>query len=337
MPKKKPAKKNYPAQATKAALARKTAPAAPPSPAVVQPAVLLSKRAWWIILSSLGLLTVWAYWPTFLWMEDQWRNEPDYSHGYIVIPLGILLLYLRRDTLPAAAISVGWAGIGLMLLAIVLRVVGRIAYMDFLDGWSIVPWLAGMAWLLAGRKVMWWALPAIVFLIMLTPMPFRAESLLSFKLQGVATTLSTGALQTLGFAAIPEGNTIWLGEQQLMVEEACSGLRIFMGMVAMGFFFAVLSNRTWLDRLVIVASCIPIAILVNVLRVTGTGLAYHTLSPRWAHFAHDFLGILMIGAGALMLFGVKRYWEELYRPLEIAMIQRRLATGGLPPHTSQTP
>ncbi len=317
-------KKLHAAQSTQAALARKSV--VPTQPAAPKATVHLPTKVWWFLISLFTVLTLWSYWPTFLWMEDQWRNEPDYSHGYIVIPLAMVLIYLRRDSFPVASITVGWAGLGLMVSAMALRIVGRFAYMDFLDGWSIVPWLAGVTWLLAGRKVMWWALPAIAFLVMLTPMPYRAESLLSFKLQGVATMLSAGLLQTLGFAAIPDGNTIWLGEQQLMVEEACSGLRIFMGMVAMGFFFAVLSNRTWLDRLIVVASCFPIAIIVNVLRVTGTGLAYHLFSPRWAHYAHDLLGILMIGAGAGLLFAVKRYWEELYRPLEIAMIQRRLAT-----------
>lgn len=284
----------------------------------------------WIVLAvMLGAITAWAYWPTFQWMEEQWRHEPDYSHGYIVFPLALVLLYMRMGSFPWSALSVGWGGAGLLVVAVAMRVLGRLAYMDFLDGWSLVPWVAGLVWLLAGRRVMWWALPGIVFLVMLTPMPYRAESLLSFKLQGISTLLSAATLQTLGLAAIPEGNTIWLGERQLMVEEACSGLRIFMGMVAMGFFFAVLSERSWLDRVIIVASCFPIAIFVNVLRVTGTGLAFHWLSPTWAHQAHDLLGVLMIGAGAMMLFCVKRFWEELYRPLEIAMIQRQLG-GSLP-------
>ncbi len=281
-------------------------------------------NAIWGILLALAGLTAWAYWPTLVWMEEQWRTEPDYSHGYIVAPLAALLLYFRRDSFPGKAVSVGWAGVILLLLAVALRIVGRLAYMDFLDGWTLVPWVGGLVWLMLGRQVLFWAWPAVVFLLLMTPLPYQAESLLSFRLQGVATTLSTMALQTMGFVAIPEGNTIWLGEQQLMVEEACSGLRILMGMVAMGFFFMILSDRCWLDRLIIVACCIPIAIAVNVLRVLGTGLAYYWLDPLWAHQVHDLLGVAMILAGAAMFFGVKQFWEHLYRPLEVTMLQRRL-------------
>ncbi len=275
-----------------------------------------SRRELFVALAILTALTLWAYWQTFVWMEDQWRNEPDYSHGYLILPLALVLLYRRRDLLPDSSVSLGWGGISLLILVVFLRVAGRLAYMDFLDGWTIVPWVAGLVWLFCGRQVLWWSLPAIVFLLLLTPMPYRFESLLSFKLQGLSTVLSSVTLRTMGFPAIAEGNTIWLGEQHLMVEEACSGLRIFMGMVAMGFFLAALTRRSWLDRLVIMACSVPIAIVANALRVTGTGMAYYWLDAEGAHQAHDRLGFLMIFVGAGMLFAASSYWERLYHPID---------------------
>ena len=82
----------------------------------------------------------------------------------------------------------------------------------------------------------------------------------------------------------------------------------------MGFFFAVLSRRSWLDRVVILACSAPIAIIANVFRVTGTGIAYHRMDAEGAHLAHDRLGVLMILVGAGMLFAANSYWERLYRP-----------------------
>jgi exosortase len=267
-----------------------------------------------IALVVLSLLTLWAYWPTFLWMESQWRTEPDYSHGYLILPLALVLLYRRIDLMPKSGVSLGLGGLGLLVLVDFLRIVGRLAYMDFLDGWTLVPWVAGLVWLFCGRQMLWWSLPAIVFLVLLTPMPYQFESLLSFKLQLLSTLLSSVALRTMGFPAIAEGNTIWLGDQHLLVEEACSGLRIFMGMVAMGFFFATLTRRSWLDRVVILGCSAPIAIIVNAFRVTGTGMAYHWLDAERAHQAHDWLGFVMIFVGAGMLFAASSYWERLYRP-----------------------
>lgn len=267
-----------------------------------------------VALVVLGMLTLWAYWPTFVWMEDQWRNEPDYSHGYLILPLALVLLYKRIDLMPNSGLVLEWGGISLLFLAVALRVVGRLTYMDFLDGWTIVPWVAGLVWLFCGKKMLWWSLPSVVFLLLLTPMPYRFETLLSFKLQGISTVLSSIVLRILGFPAITEGNTIWIGDNHLLVEEACSGLRIFMGMVAMGFFFAALTRRSWLDRAVILACSAPIAIIANAIRVTLTGMAYYWFDEKRAHAAHDQLGIVMIFIGAGMLFAVSSYWTRLYRP-----------------------
>ncbi len=268
----------------------------------------------YVALAVLSMLTLWSYWPTFLWMENQWRTEPDYSHGYLILPLALVLLYRRLDLKPASGPFLEWSGLWLLGLTIVLRIVGRLAYIDFLDGWTLVPWVAGLVWLFCGRQILWWSLPSVVFLILLTPMPYRFESMLSFKLQGVSTVLSSIALRIFGFPAITEGNTIWLGDQHLLVEEACSGLRIFMGMVAMGFFFAALTRRSWLDRLVILACSAPIAVIANALRVTGTGMAYYWMDAERARAAHDQLGFVMIFVGAGMLFAASMFWERLYRP-----------------------
>lgn len=270
----------------------------------------------WVATAVLLPLTLWAYWPTLVWMEDQWRHEPDYSHGYLVIPLALLLLHYRREMFPGFAPRISWGGISLLLLAIGLRVAGRFAYMDFLDGWTLVPWVAGLVWMFCGLSVLRWAAPAVLFLLLLVPMPYRAESLLSTKLQTLATTLSVGALRVIGLPVVPEGNTIWLEDQQMGVEEACSGLRIFVGMAAMGYFVAVLARRHWLDRVVVLAAALPIAIFVNVFRVAATVIAFHFLPVSLTHLAHDLLGFAMILLGAGLLFAVKAFWERLYHQVD---------------------
>ncbi len=267
----------------------------------------------WGALALLLPLTLWSYWPTLIWMEDQWRREADYSHGYLVLPLAIALLMYRKQSFPGFAHRIHWAGVSLLVLAFAIRIVGRFAYMDFLDGWSLVPWIGGIVWMLCGLRAFKWAFPAILFLIFLVPMPYRAESLLSWRLQSISTGLSVGLLRVLGFPAVPEGNTIWLEDHQMMVEEACSGLRIFVGMMALAFWFAVLSTRHWLDRLFIVVAALPIAVVVNVLRVSATVLAYHWLSGAAAHVAHDLFGHAMIVAGFLLMSLAKSFWERLYR------------------------
>lgn len=258
-------------------------------------------------------------------MELQWRTEPDYSHGYLVIPLALTLLYSRRHSFPGLSAEIGWAGLILIGLAGSLRILSSLSYMDFLDGWSIIPWVAGVVWLLAGRNVLLWALPAICFLILLVPLPYRVETLLSWKLQSVVTLMSTDILRAIGFPAIADGNTIWIGELQMMIEEACSGLRIFVGMVAFAFFWASMIQRAWIDRIVVLIAAIPMAILANTIRVVATCCSFYYLDKGTATVLHDWEGVLMIFLAAGLLWCVMFYWQKLYYPSAMVLPRSKVS------------
>ncbi len=273
----------------------------------------------WLTTGVVAMMFVWSYWPTLVWMEHRWRTEPDYSHGYLIIPLAIILLYARSSTFPGLSRKISWAGAGLMLMAGFLRIFSSLSYMEFLDGWSIVPWVAGAVWMLAGKRAMLWALPAIFFLILLVPLPFQLESVLSSKLQSLVTLISTGCLRVLGFPAIAEGNTIWVGEKQMLVEEACSGLRIFVGMGAFAYFWASMAQRAWIDKVVILVSALPMAILANTIRVVLTCGSFYWLGNSWSRQLHDGAGILMIFIAGGLLWCVKAYWEMLYHPSRVLL------------------
>src|SRR6185295_4454122 len=100
----------------------------------------------------------------------------------------------------------------------------------------------------------------------MVPIPYSAERWLSVPLQSVATKLSAATLVFLGQPAISEGNTILLGDDRLFVAEACSGMRIFVGVFALAFAFVLFSHwKVWLKVFVLLAA-LPIAIVTNVIR-----------------------------------------------------------------------
>ena len=265
------------------------------------------------LIGLLGLL-LYAYWPTLTWMENSWRRVSDYSHGYLVLPLAALLCWHRAESFPGIRSYLSWGAISLIALSIVMRVVGRLVFADFMDAWSLLPLIAGVVWLLTGPAAMKWALPAIAFLFFMIPMPYQAESLLSWKLQGIATQLSTVFLRVVGFAAVSEGHVIWIDEEPLQVAEACSGLRIFVGVIALAFFWAAMIKRSWVDRIVLLISAIPLAVFVNAIRITAIGVMYKWFPGEGARGTiHEVSGLLMIPFAFFLLWGVKLFWEQLYR------------------------
>jgi exosortase len=138
------------------------------------------------------------------------------------------------------------------------------------------------------------------------PWPYRLEVALAHPLQRVATLASTYALQTLGFAALAEGNTIVLDDVRLEVVEACSGLSMLAAFLALATAVALVIRRPFWEKALLVASSIPIAVVVNVLRITVTGVMHEVAGRRLADLVfHDLAGWLMMPA-ALALF-----WLEL--------------------------
>jgi exosortase len=259
-------------------------------------------------LVVLAAALFWAMAPVLGEMVDRWGSDPRYSHGYLV-PLFALYLAWRRwptwsERLEAARPSSGW-GLGFIAGGAGIQALGGYTGSLWLAGVALLPYLMGLLALWRGRPAVGWALPSILFLVFMVPLPYRLEVALGPPLQALATRLSTFALQVLGLMAFSEGNIIRLGEHRIGVVEACSGLSMAMTFVALATATALLVRRPLLDRLILVVSAVPIALAANVLRIVLTGVLYQVADSSLAeHFYHDLAGWLMIPLALVMLGGV---------------------------------
>lgn len=275
-----------------------------------------AKAKYWGLGALLAIVGIAAYWPTLSSMVATWSREPDYSHGFLVLPVALYFLYARRAMRPESIAGPAWGGLSLIVLSIAVRLASGFLYVPALDGWSLPLWVGGSIWLLGGRRLFYWTLPAVVFLWFMVPLPWHAEHLLSRPLQRIATSVSCWILQSIGQPALAEGNIIYLGEHHLEVEQACSGLRMFMGFFALSVAFVFLARRPLWQNVVVLASVAPIAILSNALRIVITGLLFQYSSDELAmRFSHDAAGWVMIliatGMLGLLLFYLNRVVIEV--------------------------
>jgi exosortase len=276
-------------------------------------------RSYWLLAGLLsGGLLIWLFGPTLQGLMRVWDTEPDYSHGFLVAPFAAIMLWMRKDSAPQVSSVPGWGGLGLLLLSFLVRYAGERFFLTPLSGWALVLWLAGTCWLLAGYRMFVWAVPSLVFLLFMVPLPFRFEQTLSWQLQSVTTRFSTFVLQCLGQSAIAERHTIFLGDHVLEVEQACSGLRMVMGIAAVAFAFIVLNRRPWWEKVVIALAVMPVAMCSNAVRVVVTGLLMQTVSGEAAkHFSHDAAGWAMIVLAALLFGMLVAYLKRLIVQVEV--------------------
>jgi exosortase len=241
------------------------------------------------------LALLWAYWPALGEMAARWSNDPRYSHGFLVPVFAGLVLWSRRGLLAGKTLRSSWWGLPLVVLGVLLHLAGGYVWFQWLDAVSLVPTLAGATLLFGGPAAWRWAWPAVVFLLFMMPLPYQLEIALAHPLQRLATVSSTYALQTLGLPAVAEGNVILIEDLQIGVLEACSGLGMLVTFFALAAFVAFISERPLHHRLLAFVSAAPIAVLMNLLRITVTGLLFVVAGREVARVVfHDLAGWLMM-------------------------------------------
>jgi exosortase len=260
---------------------------------------------------------LWACWPTLLTFVRIWGENPQYSHGFLVLPFAAFLLWHRRALIAPGRRDGAWAGVALLLAGCGLKLVGGRFAFAWPDRVSVLFLTAGVFGTLGGRAALRWAWPALAFLAFMVPMPGRAETLLSGPLQRFATAVSANVLQTLGFIAQPDGTVIVLSEDELGIVEACSGLRMLLAFAALSTAVAVVIDRPAWQRWAVVAGTVPIALACNVGRIVVTAVVLETWGRKWADLVfHDLAGWLMMPAGLGLLW------------LELAFLSRLVVPAG---------
>ena len=275
-------------------------------------------------LFLLGVALIWSYWPSVTDMTTRWSEDPRYAHGYLVPVFSFALAWSRWQPEVATAGSRAW-GVVWLAAGAGLRLVGTLVYFDWLEAVSLLPSLAGLCLLLGGWGSFRRTWPAIAFLGFMLPLPYQVEMALGWPLQRIATRASAYALQILGMPALEEGNLIRMKEVTIGVVEACNGLGMLVVFFALATGVALVSRRTSLERIVVIASAIPIALIANVARITLTGVLHETVGERIANLVyHDLAGWLMMPL-ALALLGIElqvlsRLTVEATPPLRAASL-----------------
>ena len=270
-----------------------------------------------VSFAAVAATLAWCYGSELATLAHRWWVNPDYIHGFLVIPFAGYLAWRRREMISGKVLKGKWIwGLLVVLLAVAMRCAS--AYMtDPLFGPLSIPvCLAGIVLLVGGRELAAWLWPSIIVLVFMVPLPDFMESWGNLALQRVATVSSTYLLQTLGVPAASFGNVIVLTNAELGVEEACSGLRSTVLFLAVSAAAALLISGTP-ERIAVVASAIPAAILANIVRIVATGLLYQFSSVELAEAVfHDFFGFLMLPLAAGMVWAVVRITNAVLVPTE---------------------
>ncbi|MFQ5589936.1 MAG: exosortase/archaeosortase family protein [Phycisphaerae bacterium] len=262
-----------------------------------------------------AVLVALVYWGTIRSaVIARWMNDSNWSHGWLIPFFSLYFLWLHRDDLLAVRPKANYLGAVILVLSLALHFVSAWWFrMTYPQAVSIVGVIFGTTLLLGGSGLMRVAWFPILFLLFAIPLPERLYVELTFPLRRLASLAAAEMMPLFAPGLYTEAQAVVIdyvlpgGTQgQLNVEEACSGMRLMMAFVTLGVAMAYLGDRPTWQRLVMVASCVPIAIMCNAIRVTTTGLFFVYGHEELAKGTpHQLLGFAMLGIalGAFSLLG----------------------------------
>ena len=215
-------------------------------------------------------------WP-FISLVKDWWNLPEAGHGLLLAPVAVYLAWkagIREDS--AGNVRLGSA---LLLLAILVRFASALAAELFTMRGSMVLALAGLTVFQFGfRQLVRWWLPFLLVCLTI-PLPEIVTQALALPLQFKASQMGAALLEMRDVPVRLTGNIIRLPGQELFVTEACSGLRSLTALISVAVLLSAIVCSHPITRAIVVTAAVPIAIMVNGIRVFLTGFLVYFVSP----------------------------------------------------------
>lgn len=266
-----------------------------------------------LIAAAIAFLIL--FWSPIVTLGRDWWSDPDAGHGLLLGPVALYLAW--KSGVHEAARGQPRLGLAILGFAVLVRYLSSLAAELFTMRGSMVLAIAGLvvyAW--GVRQVIRWWLP-FTLIVLSIPLPSVVLGSLALPLQFKATQMGAALLEWRQVPLRLSGNVLQLPGRTLFVTEACSGLRSLTALLALGVLIAGLWLRLPVLRVLLVLLAIPIAVLLNGVRVFLTGFLVHFVDPRMGDgFMHMTEGWVMfviafalLGGIAWLLIQAERLWK----------------------------
>ncbi len=260
-----------------------------------------------ILLAAVALLICYA--AVLRGMADQWWNDEDMGHGFLVPLVIVWIVWRERNqwrNVPAEPSIWGFAWI---TAGAAMQLAGAIGVGLFAGAVGFLCSALGVVICFGGfARARAWVFPLLLSLFMLPKLAIVYNQL-TLPLQLLATRQAAAILWAAGVGVVREGNVLQVGTHRVAVVEACNGLRYLLPLGFAAVVFAYLADhRPWM-RAALLLAAIPVAMLANAVRVAASAYvpalsegAFHTMAG-WLLFAASMAAIYLIYVALTKLRG----------------------------------
>lgn len=265
---------------------------------------------WRLALPVLGLTLaalIGVYWSTAASIVTIWGSSGTFAHGYVIVPISLVLIWLKRREVAAIAPNCDYLGFVLLAGAGFAWLVAAAGQVQVLQQYAMTAMLPAVVLALTGRRVAAVLAFPLAFLLFAVP---AGEGLLP-RLMDFTADFTVTALRLSGIPVYRDGNYFAIPSGRWSVVEACSGLRYLIASVTVGTVYAYLNYRRFWKRALFVVLSIAVPILANGARAYMIVLIGHLSDMKLAVGVDHFIyGWVFFGAVILLLFWLGSFWRD---------------------------
>jgi len=245
----------------------------------------------------------------YRWLEHQAKislHAPeDWGHAFVIPLISGYMVWLAREKVARAELSVFWPALVPFFLGIQAYAYNLFNVQNhMLQGMSMILTLGSLVlWMLGPAMFRYLFLP-IAYLVLMITISESFMLAITFKLQLIASQGSWLILNLIGnpfgwFEVDIDGNTLMIltssGETLPMnVAEACSGMRMVVAFYALAVAVALMGSTQWWQRIALILLAGPVAVFMNMIRVTVLGLLMLVNPDLVSGDAHTVIGTLLL-------------------------------------------
>ena len=276
-------------------------------------AAAASWRVWGVLLLGLAALYV----PTYIDLSKGLWREDEYAHAPIILAVAGWLLWRCREALFDSRLRAApaWGG-SLLVAGLVLYLLGRTQSLPLFEVASHIPVIAGAILLVRGFEGLKRAAFPVFFLLFAVPLPGFMLDFITGPLKELVSSLVAPLLVAFGYPVERAGVVLWVGDYQMLVADACSGLNSLYSLFALGLLYThVTQPRSAARTALVVAAMVPIAVVANIFRVLLLVLVTYHLGPEVAQgWVHDVAGMMVFVIALGLMLGVDAVVRKVVEP-----------------------
>ena len=255
-------------------------------------------------------------------MVHTWYNFETYTHGFLILPISLWLVWHKRAYLAGLTPQPSPAFLLPVLGGLFVWALARLSGVMVVEQLAFVAIVIGALTAVIGWQVARFLAFPLLFLFFAVPM---GEDLVPPMMEFTAT-FTVEALKLSGIPVYRDGLWFSLPSGNWSVVEACSGVRYLIASVTLGVMYAYVTYHTLWKRLLFIAMSAVVPILANGMRAYIIVMIGHLSDMEYATGVdHLIYGWVFFGIVMFILFWMGSFWQEEPVPPEIVPPPRAMS------------